>query len=87
MGDWALNPSSHSLDWTIPIVTPNDNSGLLEFTIGGDDPGAFFPVKASFVARGSVAGISVGSVEKVNGGEQVVFSTDSVVTTEDYHVI
>ena len=61
-GEWALNTTTHSLDWTVPIVSAQDDSrsANLEFTVGGDDASAFYPVLVSFIGVGSVAGISVG---------------------------
>jgi hypothetical protein len=39
------------------------------------------------VGRGSIAGIGVVGVSRVDGGEDPAFSVDAVVTTEDYLVI
>jgi coatomer subunit delta len=86
-GEWALNPSSHSLDWSIPTISPDDRSGSLEFTVGGDDTSAFFPVKVSFVGQGSVAGITAANVTRMDNGEEAVFSADSIVTTDTYVVV
>ena len=86
-GEWALNPSGHSIDWSIARITPEDRSGSLEFTVGGDDTGAFFPVKVSFVGQGSMAGITAANVTRVDSGEQAIFSADSVVTTDTYVVL
>ncbi|KAH7923790.1 hypothetical protein BV22DRAFT_1196438 [Leucogyrophana mollusca] len=86
-GEWAINPSSHSLDWSITQVTPEDRSGTLEFTVGGDDVGTFFPVKVSFIGKGSLAGVSVASVSRLDNSEEVVFSSDSVVNTDEYFVV
>ncbi|EGN93532.1 hypothetical protein SERLA73DRAFT_189226 [Serpula lacrymans var. lacrymans S7.3] len=86
-GAWTINSSTHSLDWTIPLITPEDRSGSFEFTVGGDDISTFFPVKVSFVGQGSIAGVSVASVNRVDNGEEAVFSTDSVINTEEYLVI
>lgn len=47
----------------------------------------FFPVKVGFVAPGSLPGISVTKVTRVSGGEDVVFSSDAVVSTEEYVVL
>ena len=58
----------------------------MEFSVGGDDAGAFFPVKVAFVAQGSVAGVKVLSVTSVEGGEAVVFSEDATVSVENYTV-
>lgn len=84
-GEWSLNPSSHSLDWSIPQVDADDRSGSLEFSVGGDDTGTFFPVKVSFVAQGSLAGVSVASVDLVDGGA-VTFSQEATVSIENYVV-
>jgi hypothetical protein len=57
----------------------------LEFSIGGDDAGAFFPVKVSFAAHGSLAGVSIASVDLVDGGA-VKFSQEAIVSIENYVV-
>lgn len=86
-GDWALNPSSHSLDWTISRIDAEERSGTLEFSVGGDDAGAFFPVKVSFVGQGSVAGVRLASVTRLDNGEEVVFSEDASVVVDGYSVV
>lgn len=86
-GDWALNPSSHSLDWSIPLVNAEDRSGSLEFSVGGDDPGAFFPVKVYFISEGNVAGVHLASITRVDNGEEVVYSEDAAVHVENYTVV
>jgi hypothetical protein len=86
-GDWSLNPSSHTLEWTIALITPSDNSGSLEFTVGGDDPSSFFPVRVSFVGQGSMAGLRVESARHVGNEDEAVFSQDSVLTSEEYLLV
>lgn len=60
-GNWAIDPSSHSLLWTVPRVSSSDGtrSGSLEFSVGGEDATSFFPVKVNFTGLGSLIGISV----------------------------
>ncbi|KAE9397276.1 hypothetical protein BT96DRAFT_995875 [Gymnopus androsaceus JB14] len=55
--DWSLNPSSHSIAWTIPVISVDSDtkSGSLIFNVGGDDAAAFFPVDT---ARGNVETLS-----------------------------
>ena len=84
--NWTLNPSTHALDWTVPQIGGDDRSGMLEFSVDGDDAGVFFPVKVDFVAQGSVAGIEVARVTRVSG-EEVVFSSDAMVSTDEYVVL
>ncbi|TFY83354.1 hypothetical protein EWM64_g672 [Hericium alpestre] len=86
-GEWQLNPSSHSLDWSVPLVNAEERSGSMEFSVGGDDVAAFFPVKVHFVGQGNTVGVRVGSVTHVDSGEEVVFSEDATVTIDDYSVV
>lgn len=77
----------HAIDWQIGRVDADDRSGTLEFSVGGDDPSAFFPVEVGFVAQGSIAGVRVASITKVEGGEDVTFSEDASVSVEKYEVV
>jgi len=86
-GDWALDPSSHSLNWTISKIDAEERSGSLEFTVGGDDPGAFFPVRVHFVGQGSIAGVHLASVTRIDNGEEVIHSEDATVTVDNYLVV
>ena len=86
-GSWSLNASTHSLDWSVPLISAAERSGSLEFTVGGDDAGTFFPVKVSFVAEGTVVDLGVESVLKVENSEEVVFSQQASVVAEEYVVL
>ncbi|CAL1694674.1 unnamed protein product [Somion occarium] len=86
-GEWTLNSHSHSIDWIVGQVDAESRSGTLEFSVGGDDPGAFFPVKVSFVGQGSMAGVRIASVTRVDNGEEVVFSEDASITVDSYSVV
>ncbi|TFK69053.1 hypothetical protein BDN72DRAFT_841024 [Pluteus cervinus] len=89
-GEWSLNPSSHSLAWSIPSVSAADDStrsGSIIFNVGGDDAAAFFPVEVTFVSEGSLAGVGVDKVTKVDGSEITTFSVDAVATTDGYLVV
>ena len=77
---------SHSLDWSIALINSDESSGTLEFSVGGDDAAAFFPVQVSFIAQGSMAGVNVGSVQLVDGGD-AVFSQEAILTVENYTVV
>lgn len=85
--EWQLNPSSHRLDWTIPLVNAEERSGSLEFSITGSDINTFFPVQVSFVGLGSTVGVRVVSAAQVDGGENVVFSEDASFNTDNYLVV
>jgi hypothetical protein len=86
-GEWQLNPSSHRLDWTIPLVEAKERSGSFEFSINGNDVNAFFPVQVSFVGLGNTVGVRVASVSRVDDGENVVFSEDASFNIDKYLVV
>jgi len=86
-GDWSLNASTHSLDWSIPIISADEKSGTLEFSVGGDDAGTFFPVKVNFIAQGSLIDMGVSSVVQASDGSDVVFSQDVTISADDYSVV
>lgn len=76
--------------WSIPIVAPSDSTrtGSLIFTVGGDDAGAFFPVDVRFTGQGSLAGLDIVSVSRVNGGgDDPAFSVDRMITVDEYLVV
>jgi hypothetical protein len=85
--EWQLNPSSHRLDWTIPLVNAEERSGSLEFSITGNDVSAFFPVQVSVVGLGSIVGVHLASASRVDDGENVVFSEDASFNTDNYLVV
>lgn len=88
-GSWSLNASTHSLDWEIPLISvaAETQSGAIEFSVGGDDAGTFFPVRVSFAAQGSLAGISISSVSRVESGADATFSQEASLVTEEYVVV
>lgn len=59
----------------------------MEFSIGGDDVSMFFPVNVSFVGKGSVAGVRLASVSRVDNGEDVIFSEDASIVVDNYVVV
>ncbi|KAJ6493521.1 hypothetical protein C8R47DRAFT_1012453 [Mycena vitilis] len=88
-GEWSLEPNSHSLAWSTPLVSADSEStrtGSLMFTVAGDDPETFFPVRVAFVGQGSLAGVGVATA-KLQDGDEPAFSVDSVVTADGYFVV
>ncbi|KAF7293488.1 Copper P-type ATPase [Mycena indigotica] len=83
-GEWSLEPNSNSLAWTTAIV----DGGIIAklFTVEGDDPETFFPVRVAFVGKGSLAGVGIAQTSLEDGAD-AVFSVDSVVTADGYFVV
>ncbi|KAF8514288.1 hypothetical protein JB92DRAFT_2811478 [Gautieria morchelliformis] len=94
-GQWSLNPGTHSLEWSIPLVsaspgedgTPSETSGSMEFSVGGEEADAFFPVKVSFVGVGSMIGLEVNKVTRVDNGEEPLFSQETTLSVNEFLVI
>jgi len=87
-GTYAVDPSTNALVWSIPLVSPTENrSGSLEFTVDGDDASVFFPVKVDFAAEGSLVGVKVANVYKVDSEDEAVFSQEATCTTEEYLIV
>ena len=84
---WHASSSSNSLSWSIPVITANTKSGSLEFSFEGDDEKAFFPVDISFVCQGSLTGVAVASVSKVDGAQVPEYSVDAFVTADKYLIV
>ncbi|KAJ7612483.1 hypothetical protein DFH06DRAFT_1243390 [Mycena polygramma] len=88
-GEWSLEPNSHSLAWSTPLVSADSETtrtGSLMFTVAGDDPETFFPVRVAFVGQGSLAGVGVATAT-LQDGDEPAFSVDSVVTADGYFVV
>ncbi|KAG8716760.1 hypothetical protein FRC08_008850 [Ceratobasidium sp. 394] len=87
-GSWTINPSTHSLDWTTPQVSADtETTGSLEFSVGGDDAEAFFPVKVDFKSEKSLIGVEVESVQRVSDAGSVEFSKEMRVGVEQYLIV
>ena len=88
---WSLDDSSHALNWLIPdIEASNEESknGVLEFNVPGDDVNAFFPVAVDFASQSGLCGVKVESVTAAGaGGEEVPFSSDTLLSTESFAIV
>lgn len=86
-GSWSLNASTHSLDWSLPLINSAENNGTLEFSIGGDDVSSFFPVNVAFIAQGSLVDISVSSVTRADSSDSVDFSQEVTLSANSYQIV
>lgn len=91
-GEYYLNPSHKSLDWIIPVMNSENASGTLEFSIGGDDIEALFPVSIQFAANVSFIGLECVSAlllsdSSETGGDDVDFTKEFKSVTEDYRIV
>lgn len=82
--------SAPSLQWK---VGGDDNNGVvpsggsMEFNCPNSDPDSFFPVSVDFISPHLLSQVSVTEVGTVVGNEVIEFSTDSLLSTEEYAVV
>lgn len=84
----AYSLTGHSLVWTVPLISPSETSGSLEFNVSGgppSDPGAFFPVNVKFTAVGSLSEIGIREVLD-SSGSNVTFSEERIVEVDEYTI-
>ncbi|KAJ2707538.1 coatomer subunit delta [Coemansia sp. IMI 203386] len=86
-GVYEVNRPRSTLDWQIPTVDTSNKNGSLDFSVPGDDAGAFFPVIVSFACKKSYYGVEVSSVTASDGQESVDFSQSIALIPEQYAVI
>ncbi|KAH8918372.1 hypothetical protein BT69DRAFT_1353967 [Atractiella rhizophila] len=89
-GTWSVNADAHSLDWIVPIISTEGegtNSGSLEFTCPGDDVAYFFPVAVDFVSQQGICGVEIVEVKSGETQEDIPFSLQGLLTTDEYVVV
>lgn len=85
-GHYEIDRARKLLHWQIPLIDQSNKSGVLEFSVEGDDAGAFFPVRVSFRSASSFCGVGVREVKSVEG-VVMPFGQEVVLGTEEYTVV
>ncbi|KAJ2469974.1 coatomer subunit delta [Coemansia sp. RSA 2322] len=85
-GIYDVNRSRGTLDWQISTIDASNKNGSLDFSIPGNDSGAFFPVVVSFVCKKPYYDIAVTSVTSPDG-DDVDFSQTISLVPDQYAVI
>ncbi|KXS20873.1 clathrin adaptor, mu subunit [Gonapodya prolifera JEL478] len=83
-GQYVVDKSRRFLEWQIPIVDETSKSGSLEFTVPGEDPNSFFPIKISFGSNRSYCDVDVTVISSVDDGTEVPFSKEVSFEPEEY---
>ena len=86
-GDWRYDPKRRAVLWAIDLVDESNRSGCAEFVFPASDPASFFPVEVGFHADASLAGVGVGGVAGVEGGEAVRWGVSTSLAAEGYEVV
>ncbi|KAJ2796185.1 coatomer subunit delta [Coemansia guatemalensis] len=85
-GVYELNRARSTLDWQIPSIDASSKNGSLDFSVPGDDSGAFFPVVVSFACKRPYFDIEVAGVVTPDS-QEVDFSHTVSLIPEQYVVI
>lgn len=64
-----------------------NNSGTLEFSVGGRNIDAFFPISVSFFSRSVYSDVQVETVEKIEDGASIVFGFEKLLSTDSYQIV
>ncbi|KAI8052558.1 Mu homology domain-containing protein, partial [Syncephalis plumigaleata] len=88
-GNYEIDDSRGLILWRIDEVNAEHRNGQLEFSVnrGGDDADTFFPVQATFSLAQSYARAEVESVKLVDTEEEIIFSTETNSTTDEYSIV
>ncbi|KAJ1835094.1 coatomer subunit delta [Coemansia sp. RSA 2711] len=85
-GVYEVDRARSTLEWQIPTIDASNANGSLDFSVPGDDSGAFFPVMVSFVCKKPYFDIEVTSVTSADS-QDVDFSHTVALIPEQYAVI
>uniref|UniRef100_A0A915B3A3 Coatomer subunit delta n=1 Tax=Parascaris univalens TaxID=6257 RepID=A0A915B3A3_PARUN len=86
-GSYEYIKSKSQLLWTIAVVDESNKNGTLEFTTENGQAGHFFPVNLRFTSNDLYCDVAVESVQKMDSGEAVNYSSESRLITEKFEVV
>ncbi|KAJ2783323.1 coatomer subunit delta [Coemansia javaensis] len=85
-GAYTVNRARGLLEWQIASIDATNASGSLDFSVPGDDAGAFFPVAVSFASSTPYFDIEVTAVATPDG-QDADFSRTVSLVPDQYAVI
>ncbi|KAJ2805180.1 coatomer subunit delta [Coemansia helicoidea] len=85
-GSYEVNRARSMLEWQIPAIDASNATGSLDFSVPGDDAGAFFPVAVSFACAKPYYDIEVTGVTTADG-QDVDYSHTVSLIPDEYAVI
>jgi len=86
-GMYEIDKQHRLIEWQIPIIDASNKSGSMEFSMEGEDVGAFFPIRVTFVSNRSYFNLEVADVVEVDGGASVAYSQEVSFTPDDYSIV
>ncbi|KAJ2157311.1 coatomer subunit delta [Coemansia sp. RSA 552] len=85
-GVYDVNRARGVLEWQIPTIDASNANGSLDFSVPGDDSGAFFPVGVAFACKKPYFGIEITGVTTADN-QDVDFSSAVALIPDQYAVI
>lgn len=86
-GTWTHNTREASLDWRVDVISRAHSSGVLEFTVKGDDADAFFPLIVQFQSTKTLCDLSVNAVITVDDDTPLRTGVEAQLTTDNYVIV
>lgn len=85
-GEYHYDTRKSMLDWSIPVIDGENDSGSIEFSIAGQ-PDDFFPINASFSSSKTLCDITIKEVQSQENQAAVKYSQDQSLVVEKYEVV
>lgn len=86
-GQYEFNRANHTLEWQLPFIDGSNKSGSMEFNVEGEDQASFFPVQVAFRSERPLVDVDVLGVTSLESEEEVEFSKEVTVLTDEYMVV
>lgn len=85
-GQYKHDGRAGMLCWHFDTIDSSNSSGSLEFSIGGSNPDAFFPIQISFGSQSLLCPIEITSVASTSNGSSIPNSLTKSVVPDTYQV-
>ena len=85
-GEWKYEQRGKMLVWRVGEVTDENATGQLEFTTGGGDTDAFYPIAVEFSSDETLSGVRISSVTRLDDGSEIEFTADHKLEVEKYTI-
>lgn len=85
-GEYHYDTRKCMLEWTIPVIDGENDSGSIEFSIAGQ-PDDFFPINASFSSTKTICDITIKEVQSQESQSAVKYSQEQSLIVEKYEVV
>ncbi len=86
-GQYKHDPNTGMMCWHHDVIDSSNSSGSLEFSIGGDDADAFFPVQVMFKSQSFLCPIEVTGASSTSTGAPIPNNIEKSVGLDTYAIV